>query len=197
MYKLLFCLMAGGALTASASTITFQPTSQTVNLGATATVDVNLSGLSAGQALGAFDLLVDSNSSIIDPTSVTFFNYLGNPTLELTGSNLTSSSVEAAETSFETTATLLGLQGTQPFSLFAITYNAIGVGTSTLTLGSFPEILADGSGNKLALPTVTAGSITVVNGSPSTVPEPSTLVLMMSGLGVLGSAVRRRHLAQR
>lgn len=194
MFKRLFLLFTmGGALTAGASTITFQPTAQTVSLGATATVDVNISGLSTNQVLGAFDLLVDSNSSILTPTGVVFFSSLGDPTLELTGSTLTASSVEAAETSFLDTSALQGLQANQPFSLFALTYKAVGVGTSSLTLGSNPEILADGSGTILAAPTVTAGSITVTNNMGVT-PEPSTLLLVTTGGGAVAAFVRRRRI---
>jgi hypothetical protein len=191
--KILLLLVAGTAFAARASTITFQPASQTINLGASTTVDVNLGGLSANQAIGAFDFLVLNNSSIIVPTSVTFFSDLGDPTLELTGSTLANASAEAAETSFESTATLLALQANQPFSLFQVTYTAVGLGTSSLTLGSSPEILADGSGKILTDPTVTAGSITVVNGGISPVPEPSSFALLGSGACILIGAVKRRR----
>jgi hypothetical protein len=198
MFKLLVFLMAGGALTASASTITFQPTFQTINLGATATVDIGVSGLSVNQAIGAFDVLVLSNAAIIAPTSVTFFSALGVPSFELTGDTFTSNSVEVAEASFETTSTLLGLQSSQPFSLFELTYTGVGIGTSSLTLGSTPDILADGSGAILPNPTVGPGSITVqgTGPNPSPTPEPSTFVLLATAVGVLGSSVKRRYLAQ-
>ena len=195
MFKFLLVLLAGGALTAGATTITFQPTAQTVNLGGTATVNVNLSGLSANQAIGAFDLVVDSNPSIITPTSITFFSDLGDPTLELTGPTFTASSAEAAEVSFESTATLLGLQGTQPFSLFSVTYQAVGLGTSTLTLGASPEYLADGDGTILADPSVVNGSITVM-GTMAATPEPSSLVLLATGLGAAVTTLKRRGLVR-
>ena len=191
-----YVLLAGITMTAGASSITFQPTSQTINLGDSALVNVQVSGITRSQALGAFDLLVLNDPSILRPTAVTFFNSLGDPFLELTGSALTSGSVEAAETSFEDTSTLSGLQAGQPFLLFELTYSGIGVGTSSLTLGANPEILADGSGAILTLPTVTAGSITVLGGTPpptSVTPEPSSFALLASGAGALMTAVKRRR----
>jgi hypothetical protein len=104
-----------------------------------------------------------------------------------------STSPRFAETSFESTATLLGLQSSQTFSLFELTYTAVGAGTSSLTLGSDPLILADGDGTILPAPTVNAGSITVTGGTPPpVVPEPSTFVLLGTGGGLLLSTFKRR-----
>jgi|GEM_PF-2348839 len=193
--RLLFILLASSALAANASTITFQPTSQIINLGASTSVDVSIGGLSAREALGAFDLFVTNNSSIITPTSVLFYNNLGDASLQLTDSLLSGGLANAAETSFESTATLLALQSSQPFALFRLTYMGVGVGTSALTLGD-GSILADGNGTILSDPTVTPGSITVVeDGGMSPVPEPSTLVLLSSGVSVLMASVKRRRTA--
>ncbi|CAN5604128.1 hypothetical protein BH10ACI4_BH10ACI4_21530 [soil metagenome] len=195
--RILALLLVSTALTvAHAATITFLPISQTINLGDSTTVNVSVSGLSVGQALGAFDLLVLNNSSIITPTSVFFFSNLGDPTMELTDFSLTSGSANAAETSFESTADLLSLQGGLPFSLFQLTYKAVGAGTSSLTFGSSPLILADGDGSILPTPTLIAGSITVRGDviPPSPVPEPSTFVLLGTGGGALLSAFKRRSI---
>jgi len=192
--RLLFILLASSALAANASTITFQPTSQTINLGESTTVDVSLGGLSARDALGAFDLFVSNNASIITPTGVFFYNNLGDSSLQLTDAILSGGLANAAETSFESTATLLALQSSQPFSLFRLTYTGVGVGTSALTLAA-GSILSDGAGNILSDPNVTPGSITVLDGGLSPVPEPSTLALLGSGVSLLMATVRRRRLA--
>jgi hypothetical protein len=190
--RLLLLLMASGALAANASTISFQPAAQTITLGSSTTVDVSLGGLSANQALGAFDLFVLNNASILTPTNVFFYSNLGDPGFQLTDSILASGSANAAETSLESTSTLLALQSSQPFSLFRLTYLAIGVGTSSLTLG--PNlVLADGDGTILTTPDSTPGSITVVDSGVSPVPEPSTLALLGSGVSILMASIKRRR----
>jgi hypothetical protein len=188
-------LLASCALTAGASTITFQPTSQTVNLGASTTVDVLIGGLAPGVALGAFDLFVTSNSAIISATNVTFFSNLGAPGSQITGTTFSNLFTEGAETSLAATAALLALQSTQPFSLFELTYKGVGVGTSSLNLGNLAnEYITDGGGIILPNPTVTAGSITVLGTVPvTTTPEPSTWLLVTSGAGMLTSAIKRRR----
>jgi hypothetical protein len=193
--RLLLLVVSSGFLAAHASTITFQPTSQTIALGSSTTVNVLISGLSAGQALGAFDLFVLNNSTILSATGLTFGSSLGAPGSEFTGTTFASGSTEGAESSNEATSTLLALQASQPFSLFQLTYKGIGVGTSSLTLGT-PLYLADGSGSffPLPAPTVLAGSITVT-GPTSVTPEPSSLALLSTGYGTMLMYWRRRRAA--
>jgi hypothetical protein len=193
--RLLLLFVGSGVLAAHASTITFQPTSQTIALGSSTTVNVLISGLSAGQALGAFDLFVLNNSSIVSATGVTFGSSLGPLGGQLTGTTFALGSTEGAETSFETTPALLALQASQPFELFQLTYMGVGVGTSSLTLGT-PLVLADGSGSFLPLPapTVIAGSITVT-GPTAVTPEPSSLALLGTGFGTMLMYLRRRRVA--
>jgi hypothetical protein len=192
--RLLILFLCSGVLAARASTITFQPTSQTIALGSSTTVNVEISGLSADQALGAFDLFVLNNSSILSATGLTYSSFLGDAGSRLTDTVFGVGSVEGAENSYLSNPDLLALQSTQPFSLFQLTYTGIGVGTSSLTLGS-PLVLADGTGAKLDAPTVIAGSITVTGTTPPPVPEPSSLALLSTGCGSLLLYLKRRRAA--
>ena len=187
-------ILAGALLAASvcvnASTITFSPVSQNVNLGNTVGVDV-LASVTAGTAVGEFDLTVLFDSTKIQATGITFLGFLGSPGSELTSTDLSvPGAANAAELSLETTATLLGLQSSQPFALFHVDFQGNGLGVSPLTFKAAPRILGDGNGGAITLDTVGSGSITVLGGTG--VPEPSTLgLLALGGLAMLG--LRLRH----
>ena len=192
MYKTwLLTLAAFGTLTVQAATLTLLPTSQNLNVGDTGSVAVQVTGLTANQAVGAFDLTVLSDPAIVSATSVIYLGALGNANLELTGSSLTAGLTNVAETSFETTATLLGLQAGQPLSLFQITYSALSPGTSQLLFGLSPRILADGTGGFIPITTAETASITV-QGTEIT-PEPKSLGLLTGGMLVLLAAFRLRR----
>lgn len=185
MLKNLILTTLTASFLASGATIGFVPVNQNINLGNITTVDVTIGALAQGQVIGAYDLRVLYTSTIINALSISFLGGLGP-----VGGNLTSSSIavagqaDAAEVSFASNATLAGLQATQPFSIFRIQFQGIGLGTSPLTFSVSPRVLSDGNGNALASTAVIAstGSITVQDGG---VPEPGTWMLMASGLGLL------------
>jgi hypothetical protein len=182
-----------GAVSARADLISFTPATQTINVGGTATIDVQVSGLAAGKAVGSFDLTVLSNSSIVTPLSVLFLGSLGVPADEITGSDLSvAGAVNAFEVSLEDTATLLGLQSSQPFSLFRISYQGIAVGSTILTLKSTPRVVSDGDGTIIPFTNTATATINVV-GSTDTVPEPSSWILLASMLVFAGFVMHRRR----
>jgi hypothetical protein len=168
----------------TAATISFSPSSQSVAQGDAVNVDITVSGLTANQVIGGFDLTVLSDSSIVTNTGVTFASALGTPSLELTSSSFGVGTASASEVSFEDSATLDGLQSSPPFSIFRLTYTATGVGTSTLGFALTPRDLSDGAGNLIASTALTfgTGSITVT-GTGSGVPEPAAFLLSSLGLG--------------
>jgi hypothetical protein len=161
--------------------LSFSPSAQLVPIGNQAIVDVNISGLTGPLALGAYDLNVNFNSSILSLASISFgigLN-LGNPLNSTTGTFGTNP-LNVFEVSFVSPATLSAGQP-DSFRLFTLTFNTLSLGTSPLSFSSV--ILGDQNGDPLTA-TLGAGSITVT-------PEPSTWLLMASGLVGLG-AYRRK-----
>jgi len=195
MLKKLF--IAGTLLAASvganAGAITLSPVSQNVNLGNTAGVDV-LATVTAGTAVGEFDLTVLFDSTKVQTTGISFLGFLGARGTQQTNTDLSvAGAANAAELSLETTATLLGLQTSQPFALFHVDFQGIGLGVSPLSFKASPRILGDGNGSAITLDSVGTGSITVLGGTG--VPEPSTIGLFaVGGLALLGKRLLHQRL---
>jgi hypothetical protein len=173
---LLFCSLAG---TAQAIVIQFVPAAQTVSLGATVEVDVVISDLAGGAApsLGAFDLDVTFDPGILAPTAVTFGPFLGDPSLmeAVTGFTFFLGLWDLFETSFLSGLELDALQP-DPFLLATLSFEAVGLGTSSLLFSEV--ILGDAFGDPLTAASST-GSVTVTGGS---VPAPGTAWLLAPGL---------------
>jgi hypothetical protein len=177
---------------AHAVTISLTPASSTTTLGAPITLDLNISGLGNGTALGAYDVSVNFSSADLTYQSTTF----GDPVLGdqldlgrlgLNGPTATSGrgTVDLIETDlFDSPATLLSSQ-THSFTLAVLSFYSIASGTTpvTITLNS----LADQNGNPFTATTQTA-SVTIAS---SPVPLPAGVCLFVSGLLGLGAAARR------
>jgi len=165
----------------------FDPTAQTVDLGNQATVDVIASGLSDGQFIGAFDVTVGYDDNILDIADVAFSNALGDPGLfeALPGTTDLPGSINANNTSL-----LFDLSGVQSppadLTLFSLTFNTIGLGTSPLSFDF--GLFSDDFGFSYSNGQFGTGAITVEG---QVIPEPGTWLLMASGLALL--ALRRKR----
>jgi hypothetical protein len=187
-------LGASFALTESASAQVLSIGSGTIAPGGTDTVDLNISGLGNGTALGAYDINVGFNPSVVNFSSAAF----GDPSLgdqlnlqgygTINAINPGNGTVELFELSLDDPGTLIGSQ-TSSFTLATLTFDGVGVGGSPLALSV--NAIGDENGNPLTT-SLAGGSITVTS-STTTAAAPEIdagstmagLTLLVGGLAVL------------
>lgn len=178
---------------ASAATISFNPSSQTVGVGDTAVVQIVVSGLGDGTspALGAWAVSFDYNPAVVEWSIISFVGSRLN--LGINGSipslNIPAlGSLELDEVSLELPADLIAAQP-DSFVLATIDFKALAPGSSPLALTLVD--LSDEEGFSLDA-TGQDGVIRVRDGGNG-VPEGSAGVALLAFLwaGMLGFARRR------
>lgn len=181
-----------GASQAHAIVLSFDPVSSDVTTGSSVDVNLVISDLGWGTApsLGAFDLNVDYDASILGLSSAVFGDQVLGDQLDLFGLG----SITAMDASLPGTVNLfqlsfdlavdLNLLQADSFTLATLTFDTIGVGTSLLSYSGV--MLGDSWGAPLDA-ALESGSIT---SRPSAVPEPASFALM--GLGLLGLGFARK-----
>jgi predicted extracellular nuclease len=180
-------LLAFVPLGAGAAVVSVSPLTQQTAVGGVASVTVSISDLASTESLGAFDINLDFDPAVLSFSSVTFgtgLDVLGlGLGIQAYGPDGTGR-MNIFEVSVDEVADLNTLQ-LDAFSLFTLTFDAIGAGTSNLTLNLAD--LADADGLALAA-SVQHGSVEV-----TPVPLPGALWLLASGLSAAGVALRRRR----
>ena len=170
-----------------AITIGFNPLSQVVSVGSPANVALEISGLGnfAAPSLSTFDLDIAFDSAILGLSAVTFVNQLDILGLgSIQSSTLGTGTVNLFELSLDSPEDLNSLQA-DSFVLAYLSFDTLAFGTSPLNLSI--NALGDAWGDPLVAD--------IQSGSVSAVPEPSTLILVGSGLvglGYLRKKFRRR-----
>jgi hypothetical protein len=175
--------------------LSLAPSSQTVAVGAPLTVNLNVSGLGSGTALGTYDLNLSFDSTLLSYTGTVFGSQL-----DLFGlggiqfATLGSGTLNLFELSLDSVDDLNILQARQ-FTLATITFSTLAVGSlSPLTISL--NALGDASGNSIAA-TLQNGTFSV--STPSAIPEPGSLALLIAGVGLVafkrarGRCSRRRE----
>jgi hypothetical protein len=177
--------LIGVAPAAHAVTLVLSPSTQSVGVGNSVSVDILISGLGDGVApsLGGFDLEVSFDPSI----------------LVLTGATLNAPLGASAQFSFEVQSTATGavaslfalsalsgpeldaLQGDE-FNVATLVFSTLAPGTSALVFGNV--VLTNSVGGSLPLDVAFNGEIVV--------PEPSTSIGVGLGLAALALVRRRR-----
>ncbi len=179
---------------AFSNTITVLPSSQGIGIGNQASVSLNIAGLGNGIApsVGTYDIDVAFDPAILSFNSAAFgtqLDILGLGDLQFVTPGL--GTVNLFELSLDSASDLNSLQAAS-FILATLTFDTIGTGTSPIALNL--NALGDADGNSLAADLVN-GSLTVnQQGGPSPVPEPSSVVLVLSVAPLLmGLQYRRKR----
>ena len=181
---------------ARAVMIQFDPLHSDVGLGDRFGIDVIVSGLhgaSGPQIVSAFDLDVLYDASVLSAAAVEFGSGLGLPDIDaLTSIWLTPGRIDFASVSFLQASDLFALQDDHVV-LARLFFDAVGVGTSALLFDSLspPGVLLVGDDPYSSLPLTHVGQGAVTVTAHTSVPEPGTFALGLTGL-LLAGVLRRR-----
>jgi len=169
-----------------ASLISFDPSSQSVELGDSVSVDLRISGL-GDDSLGAFDINIAFDDSILDFQSFTFGTGLDVSGFgSVNGFAVAGGDINIFEISLDSPSDLNTFQPND-FVLGSFTFDTLSIGTSTLDLTI--NALSDEFGFLLEAGAA-SGSIKVAAAS---VPAPAALWLFGTGLiGLIGFSRRRK-----
>lgn len=195
MKALMMVIALGGALGSIGAYAepTLSVGSASVGVGGATTVDLSISGLTPGPALGAFDVTLSFNPSVVGLKSETLGDpLLGGDQLDPEGFGVISNvitgsgSVEFQDLSLDDSSALTSLQPSS-FTLGTLTFTGLAAGTSALTASDV--ILSDPSGEAISAFT-DAGTLTVT-GTTMAAPEidpasaASALTLLLGVLAVI------------
>lgn len=187
VFVILFALF--GSSSVFAITINFQPLSTAAHVGDTVDVDVVVSGLwEANEIVSTYDLFIGYDASVLNASSVSFGPYLDDflyPPIQFEDFSI-AGSVNFGEISFLFDDELAALQP-DSFTLATISFNAIASGSSELIFQPHPFFgVIDVKGRDAQILSLDAGTGLInVMDSPVSVPEPTSLLLVLAGLLLL------------
>ena len=171
------------------------PSSQNALPGDTISLNLVVSGLNSGgvSSLGDFDLNVAFDTSKLSFTSYSLGSFLGDISLSEAGNfslGATGGSINLSEVSYILDPTALAALQGNSFTLATLFFNVGSLLNGQSTNVSFTDIyaLGDSLGNPLTLDAANGATI----GNNATVPEPSSILLILLAVPALSWARRRK-----
>ncbi len=189
MLRRMTTLLVGAVLAtglATAGTVFIAPAFQSVLIGTPVSVDLVYTGIPP--LVGSFDLDIAWAPAILSLTGLSFGTTLGDLGLfEGVGGGgvVAPGLLDIFEVSFLTIPELAGLQGVGPIVLATLFFDTIGLGVSPVSFSGAPNfelLISDHLG--AVIPSAFDGGAVEVT-APSLVPEPGSIVLLLSGAGAL------------
>ena len=182
--------------TASALTLSLEPSATSVAVGSAFTVDLMVSGVNPTGAaplpVGAFDIDVWFDPMLMSFTGYQLGNSLGavdTEALDWSWGEFTPGIIDLAELSLLSPAELEAIGQPESFSLATLEFLCLGMGTSQIGIDDsdplFTYNVVDAWGDSFAV--TVADPVTIAQ-----TPEPGTMLLLASGLAGLAGTRRRR-----
>lgn len=181
------------SLSANAVTIDLMADQHLINLGDTIEMQVLISGLDGEKTLGVYDLDLHYDASLFSLINLFWGDAVKGNQLDLAGAGNLQDSLSGSgwlnllEVSFDDAQDLIANQADE-FTLFRIVFTSIAIGSGNFFVTN--NVTGDAYGNNLIIDTISDSQVTVNN--PVSVPEPSSLLMLL--LGLLAVAALRAKL---
>ena len=177
------------ATTSQAAFLTWDPTTNNVDLNEAFDVNIHIGGLQANEDLGGFDIDILFDDSMLDFTGYSLYDGLGNITLgdaeDWSNGDTGGGTINLSELSWLTD---LSFQS-DSFMLATLSFTAGSIGTSSLTFDYVD--FSDNYGDPVIYWGNVPGTVDITAAAP--VPKPTTMMLFGTGLvGLIGMRRNRK-----